>query len=199
MAFFDFLKRDPTADWSPVPVPGSVKLDLYDREISGVCFGASPQELRRIGRPRNRHALQHGRFVYPGLGLVVEAQDGAVAYAGICLDPGGEPADGLTMADLTLVTPDREVHKVTPWTGAANIVAWLGEPHDLERDETEDLIIYYLHGLTLEVECNTSAEVRWVSAYTDEAEAAPRHGRADERLLGDSSGNPYTAGLGEVV
>jgi hypothetical protein len=83
--------RDPVADW-PSPRLDHVVIDTTAQTVCGVRLPCDPTELRRIGRPSNRHSFIEKVVQYHDLGAMFWFdREGRVCDVGVCLiDSGGD-------------------------------------------------------------------------------------------------------------
>jgi hypothetical protein len=136
MGFWDALfYRDPSRDWPEHQKTAWVirpESGLLNREIQ---LGMPAEELRRLGKPSNRHPFKRGLFQYPVSGLDVEIEGGKiVGFLFLFGDKDGQPR---SHPDLSLSSSTSSSLRVTPRTTPEELIRMLGPLDDDDNDNEE--------------------------------------------------------------
>jgi hypothetical protein len=153
----------PVADWPEIDAT-TPPIDLANRAIGPLIFGALFEEARTLGRPDRfaRHNQQTCSLIYARLGLHLEFDARAgLEYAAYFIAPDRHDPDHPLLRHCTpCLTTGRTL---TAQTTEADLCALFGPPQTAERDADETVLFHELHGLTVECELTPAGTLKRVN------------------------------------
>lgn len=155
----------PVADWPEIDA-ATPPIDLANRAIGPLAFGATFHEARTLGRPDRfeRHNQQTSSLLYARLGLLLEfdARTG-LEYAAYFVAPDRLDPDHALLRHCTPRLATGVV--LTSQTTEADLRALFGPPKTADRDDEEIVLFHELHGLTLECELTPAGTLKRVNLF----------------------------------
>lgn len=164
MGILDRFRHDKSEEW-PEQREQSLVLDLSESSLNGVRLGVAAEELARFGRPSNRKPFRHQRFLYDGLGVVIELQNDRVHYFGCPIHR--MDTDDVGPCEVSVIFPDRAEIPVIDGTEAELLLAHLPEPRETDVDDQETLYVFAVRENLLELEVAPNGRVRRLNLFSD--------------------------------
>ena len=155
------------SDW-PEATDVAPVLNLAERKIGPLRFGASIEEARALGRPdlakNSQPAPGTSELLYPRLGLLLAFDDAqGLDYAAFLVAPDRHDPrhPNLRHQPVTLSSGAR----LTAQTTEAELIKIVGAPREIDRDDDETVLSHVLHGLQIECELTPAGTLKRLNVF----------------------------------
>src|SRR6185437_10618482 len=155
------LSRDPAAAW-PSPTLDHVVIDTTAQTICGVKLPCDPAQLRKIGRPSNRHSFVERVVQYDDLGTMFWFdRAGRVADVGACLIDSG--SDGPPARRIDVVGRCGRC-ELTPGSRVETLAAVVGDGR-VDGPDDNPVWTFRLGSFDMTAECGQDGTLRYLHYF----------------------------------
>ncbi len=160
-----YFSTDPSDSWNP-EICLNLLFDLENRRLNGIGFGESYNSLKVFGKPTNEKPLYNRVFNFQSLGLLFEIDEREnLDFFSLVFQ--NEEHENFYSSKASLKFPNSREFQITRETTNSEISANFGDPKEIDRDDEEIVLFYYLFDLNIEFELNLKENLKRMNVMPD--------------------------------